>query len=42
MLFTSVPMKGHTSAVKGPNSWMRDQLAVIASRDELGSGPWPP
>ena len=35
-------MNGHTSVVKGPSSWMRFQLAVMASSDGVGSGPWPP
>ena len=39
---TSCSMNGHTVVVKGPNSWMRPQLAVIASREGVGSGPWPP
>ena len=34
--------KGHTAPVNGPSSWMVRQAAVMASRDELGRGPWPP
>ena len=35
----SCSINGHTVVVKGPSSWMRCQLAVIASSDGVGRGP---
>ena len=34
--------KGHTAEVNGPNAWIVRQLAMIASREGSGRGPWPP
>ena len=38
----SCSMNGHTTPVKGPSSWMRCQLLLMACSAGVGRGPCPP